>query len=375
MDFFAELAEQPDLDIHVVFAAASENDRQFTVPADIPFSAQIMRSETWVLVTKDAHYVKGLSKHLVPHTKVDLAVISGSYFMPAAIQFRWWANRHRIPWIYWGENPRKKVATGRSRWKDIYLHSFLRSASGAFGVGQQACKVYRKILSSEKSVFNLPYAPNLRPLTAPSESVRTIAQAYRGGWGVEHPEILLFSGSLSERKAPDMLVNAFTSLAANYPRLCLLIAGDGPMRASLEEQVAAAGLRDRSRFLGFLEGDALRAAYLSSDLFVLPTRTHEGWGVVVQEALAAGLPVLVSDRVGSGYDLVESVTGRVFSADDQGSLVYELESLLQDSSRSDPSKRAARIRKAEATGSRSAALRAAETLRNAFFDAAQKPHA
>jgi glycosyltransferase involved in cell wall biosynthesis len=70
-------------------------------------------------------------------------------------------------------------------------------------------------------------------------------------------------------------------------------------------------------FAGFVQGDELRQAYLASDIFVLPTRGHEGWGVVVQEAMAAGLAVVVSDRVGAGADLIEDgQSGLVFAAGD-----------------------------------------------------------
>ncbi len=79
------------------------------------------------------------------------------------------------------------------------------------------------------------------------------------------------------------------------------------------------------RFAGFLQGRSLLAAYLAADLFVLPTRTHEGWGVVVQEALAAGCPVVAATGVQSGEDLVvEGRTGWRVPPDDEPTLAERL---------------------------------------------------
>jgi glycosyltransferase involved in cell wall biosynthesis len=149
--------------------------------------------------------------------------------------------------------------------------------------------------------------------------------------GTDGP-LVLFSGSLIERKAPDLLLDMFArDLAPRFANARLLFAGDGPLRASLEQATESAGLVDRVRFAGFLRGQQLWQAYLASDLFVLPSRGHEGWGVVVQEAMAAGLPVIVSDQVGAGVDLIRmGETGYVYSADSPSELSRILTMLCTD---------------------------------------------
>lgn len=355
LDFFTELDSWADIDIHVLFAASSEGERQFQVPNSMPFSAQIIEGGTWRFLQEDAHYAKGISRYLRSFANVDVAIISGSYFMPSALQFRRWANRHRVPWLYWGEDPWKKGATTLRRWKELYLRWFLAKSMGALGVGEMACNNYWHLMNKAKLVYNLPYAPNLEPIIQPSQKVLDAASEYRSVWKTDDPEVILFSGSLSHRKAPDVLVAAFCSLAPRYPAIRLLFAGDGPLRSSLQEAINSAGLQDRVRFLGFLEDDALRAAYISANLFVLPTRTHEGWGVVVQEALAAGLPMLVSDRVGSRHDLINHDTGGTFKADDTNSLIVALDAQLSDPQRGSDERRRQRVQRAEATSSKAAA--------------------
>jgi glycosyltransferase involved in cell wall biosynthesis len=84
--------------------------------------------------------------------------------------------------------------------------------------------------------------------------------------------------------------------------LRLLFVGSGPERASLEQQAARAGVE--ATFVGHLDGDDLLDAYLAGDVFALLSR-REPWGVVVNEAAACGLPLVLSDHVGAAYDLVE----------------------------------------------------------------------
>jgi glycosyltransferase involved in cell wall biosynthesis len=170
-------------------------------------------------------------------------------------------------------------------------------------------------LNGHITVHNLPYAPDVSRLIERSESVSEGARLRRAAWGTNNPLVTLYSGSLTHRKAVDVLISAFAQAAAKISEFRLLIVGDGDIRQRLQSHVAQLGLTDRVQFVGFLHGDDLRAAYLSADVFVLPTRSHEGWGVVVQEALAAGLPVVATDRVGSAADLIDETTGWIVPPD------------------------------------------------------------
>lgn len=332
VDFFTALARRPELQIHVLFCAAAEHDRQFTVPQEMPFPATILESRRLPGTPVDWHRVPRFAQLLQQHTPFDLAVLSGSYFMPAIRTARRFMIRRRIPWYYWGENPRKKPGSGwKTRLRETYLRRFLAPSAGVLGIGRLACENYRRLVPPDRPVHNLPYAPNLDPLLSPSCETRQAAARLRAGWPVADPLVVLFSGSLTHRKAPETLLAAFAHVATSQPNLCLQYAGDGPMRGDLETEARRLGLAHRVRFLGFVEGPDLHAAYLSSDLFVLPTRTHEGWGVVVQEALAAGLPVLLSSRVGSLADVAaHGDCARAFPPDDVAALVSLLGDLAGD---------------------------------------------
>ncbi|MCL4852615.1 MAG: glycosyltransferase family 4 protein, partial [Bryobacteraceae bacterium] len=271
---------------------------------------------------------------------IDLAILSGSYFMPAVRLARRYMIRRRIPWYYWGENPRKKGTIGfkgrLKQWlKERYLRWFLAPAAGAAGVGTLARDTLRELLRGGRPTLLMPYAPNLDRLLNPTEEMLQAARHLRQGFaGVSDPVLVLFAGNLIPLKAPDVLLEAFCRAAALDERLCLAMAGDGPLREALVARSEALGIGNRVKFLGFLRGQRLHEAYLAANLFVLPTRTYEGWGVVVQEAMAAGIPAIVSERVGCRVDLVhEGETGHVVPADDPTALAARIVELAADDAR------------------------------------------
>lgn len=114
--------------------------------------------------------------------------------------------------------------------------------------------------------------------------------------------VVLFSGKLIDKKQPLLLVEAFARVRAEMP-CWLLIAGDGPLRADVEALVARLGVSN-VLMPGFLNQGELPEAYAAADLFVLPSKLHETWGLVVNEAMNFALPVVVSDKVGCAEDLV-----------------------------------------------------------------------
>lgn len=324
VDFFNALQARQPGSFHVIFCAASESDRAFAMPTNAKFSMEVLASthRRWM---KDWHRNPELNDRLNTFSP-RLVIIGGSYFMPDARTARSHCLHRNIPWMYWGENPFKKGATGvKARLKQYYLAHFLAGASGAIGVGSAATETYAAFASGRPTA-NIPYSPNLAPLLSPTpEASDRAATLRRQILGSDHGTIVLFSGALTERKAPDLLLAAFESIAKDLPTVHLVFAGDGPMREQLKPS------SDRVRFLGFLHGDALADAYLASDVFVLPSRWHEGWGVVVQEAMAAGLATIVSDVVGAGHDLIESGrSGFRFTSEDRAALEQQLRQVCAD---------------------------------------------
>ncbi|HVZ51728.1 MAG TPA: glycosyltransferase family 4 protein [Pseudolabrys sp.] len=165
----------------------------------------------------------------------------------------------------------------------------------------------------------------IQEFTAKMASRRT---AVRSSMGLADEDLaILYVGRLEPHKGIDDLIDAFTALSRQIPSAKLLIAGDG----SLRERVMALAARTHAvHYLGRLAGEAVWEAYGAADMFVLPSR-FEPWGLVVNEAMAAGLPVVVTDCVGCARDLVRpGVSGLIVPASAPKLLAEAMEKLCGD---------------------------------------------
>ncbi|PYM33302.1 MAG: asparagine synthase (glutamine-hydrolyzing) [Candidatus Rokuibacteriota bacterium] len=115
--------------------------------------------------------------------------------------------------------------------------------------------------------------------------------------------LLLTVRNLERRMGLDLLLRAMARVKARVPEALLLLGGAGSLRGELEALGASLGLDGHVRFLGFIPDRTLPAFYQAADVFVLPTRELEGFGLVTVEALACGTPVL-GTRVGATPEIL-----------------------------------------------------------------------
>src|SRR5262249_44960786 len=152
----------------------------------------------------------------------------------------------------------------------------------------------------EKLIFS-PYCVDTTPFQVDEDARQALRARTRTSLGIQEQEtVLLFSGKLSERKGPDLLIEAARLLPAERRKdTVILIARNGELQPALEAS-ANSEPRVKVRFAGFQNQRQLSPYYHAADLLVLPSRRLETWGLVVNEALHHGVPCVVSDRVGCG---------------------------------------------------------------------------
>ena len=143
----------------------------------------------------------------------------------------------------------------------------------------------------------------------------------RGTFRTRYPEtrdkaILLFLGRINFKKGLDVLAKAFGAVARQRDDVHLVIAGpdNDELKPKVEAWLKAEGVIDKTTFTGMLVRDAKLAAFHDADLFVLPSFS-ENFGIAVIEAMACGLPVLISDNVNIHHEIKKSGAGMVEPAD------------------------------------------------------------
>jgi len=134
---------------------------------------------------------------------------------------------------------------------------------------------------------------------------------------------------LFPRKGIRFLIEAVASLVPRYPRLQVVIAGDGFERPALEELAAKLGIADRTVFLGWVANADLPAYFRSCAVSVIPS-LEEGFGIPAAEAMGCEVPVVASDAGGLPEVVEDGVTGIVVPRGDAGVLAQALDRLLGD---------------------------------------------
>lgn len=159
-----------------------------------------------------------------------------------------------------------------------------------------------------------------RAAAPPNDATRDAAQPVR----------FLYVGRLSREKNLHVLADAYRLVAARAPHLRLVLVGDGPARAELEETLRGLPVT----FTGYLTGDDLANAYASSDIFVFPSGT-DTFGNVVLEAQASGLPVVVTDKGGPQENLLPGRTGAIVPEGDATAMAHAMLDMAADPARLD----------------------------------------
>ena len=156
-----------------------------------------------------------------------------------------------------------------------------------------------------------------------SDAVREDATAWRDRLGLGEGDHFLYVGRLAPEKDLQLLLRAYSKYRRQVERPWgLVVAGDGPMGDELRALAAELGI-DGIHWLGYRQLGDLPACYALSSCLVLPSRS-EPWGLVVNEAMASGLPVIVSSRCGCAGDLVRDRNGFIFEGGNEDALVRRL---------------------------------------------------
>jgi glycosyltransferase involved in cell wall biosynthesis len=194
----------------------------------------------------------------------------------------------------------------------------------AFYVGTHNKAYFKSFGLKENQLVFAPHAiDNGRFERTPDN--KTKALKWRENLGIKSGDIVfLYAGKLDENKNTRMLADAFVWV--NEPSTHLLIAGNGVCEESLKQ---AFGSKANIHFLPFQNQTLMPDLYAMADVFVLPSLS-ETWGLSINEAMASGKPVLVSDTCGAAIDLVqEGVNGYVFQSGSKKDLKEKMKKFIQ----------------------------------------------
>jgi glycosyltransferase involved in cell wall biosynthesis len=249
-----------------------------------------------------------------------IAPFAGGAILPAAYAG---ARRQRKPFVLWASvwaQPRSFTHTVAL---PVTRHIY-RDADAVIAYGEHVRRFVAGIRGRDRDVFVAPQAvePELFTREVSAEEV----SRFRSAHGLGSGPLVLYAGRLIDEKGVSVLLDAWPLVSGEAT---LLLIGDGPL-------AARAGSNERVRLLGPLPRSGLPAAYAAAAFTILasvPTRRfREPWGLVCNESMHQGRPVIASDSVGAvaGGLVVDGQTGLVVSSGDGAALAAAIGRLLGD---------------------------------------------
>ena len=335
--FFRLLASEPQVDLTVLYCSPAgaevyrDTDMQTTLRWDISllegYEHRFLRNLGW-----NDGYTRAINPGVVPE------ILFGRW--DAVILFLGWGTITSLlailacrmsdtPFFLYGDSSfPPPLRTARDAIRAGFLRAIFGSASGFMVSGMLNGDYYRHYGGNPHTFFLLPWAiDNERFITAsafePGER-----EAMRERIGIEPGDVaVVFSAKLVARKDPMTLLRAVAAMR-NRDRTAIVFLGHGELREDLER--FANEHRLRAHFAGFINQVDLPKHYAMCDVFVLPS-VYEPRGAVINEAMACGLPVVVTDRCGSIGDIVlEGENAFIYPAGDAIALAHALDRLAED---------------------------------------------
>lgn len=300
-DLFRALAAHPQVHLRVFYLEAASPDSPWPVRPLASYE-QILRGFWLPLGSARTHVNWPLPK------LDDFDVVVMNTLMSLTAQRLMRTVLRRKPWFFWGE----RLSRGGTLHQR--LAAPLHRASAIASIGAFAESDYRERFPEPRH-FRIPYFCELERFFAEPRRTRDDGKV-----------VFLFCGQMIARKGVDLLLAAFAELGEAAQ--LLLVGREADLPALLAP--IPAGVRERCVYAGFQPPEELHHFFAQADVFVLPSR-YDGWGVVVNQAIGAGLPVVCSDMTGAGHDLVDDeVNGLKFPTGDSAALAGQMKRFLDE---------------------------------------------
>jgi glycosyltransferase involved in cell wall biosynthesis len=350
---FAELARHPELELMVLFGDdygkkprwSGWGVDDFVWQGEVTEGYPHVFLSNWAPEPNPSTFAGKLNPGLIPAVmsfRPDAVLLSG-YASLYQLQSLAAGGLSRAKILYFADSSRLPPPGLRGKLKRAVISRLYERIDAFLVGGRKNREHYLAYGVPEEKFFPFPYSVGNARFRRQAAAFRGRRAELRHGFGVpDGATCVAYVGRLSPEKNVAELIRGVHGAPSTY----LLLVGTGPEQRELEA-LAAELLPGRHRFAGFLNQERLGEAYAAADVLALTSR-HEAWGLVCNEAMNFGLPIVVSDRVGAAPDLVApGETGFLYPSGDVDALSRALESTRQMLLRDPEGVRSAVLRRVE----------------------------
>jgi len=311
---FDRVAAHPEIELTVIYAAETVAGRTWSV--ERKHASSFLRGVRVPGLQRVFHHDYPVTPGIVralSTSRPEVVVVSGWSTFASQVAIAW-SRLRDVPYLPLVES---HDLGPRARWrravKGAVVPRVLRGAAGALALGSASREslVARGARRAQVRVF--ANTIDVPAWEGRADTLRGSREELRGKLGAQPDDVVVLSvARLGREKGLDTLLRA--AAETRDARLLLVLVGEGPERTRLEQLAKELGVR--LQLTGDLPSEEVAEAYVAADVFALLS-SRETWGVVVNEAAASGLPLVLSNRVGAAYDLLrDGENGVLVPADD-----------------------------------------------------------
>ncbi len=323
---FNKIAEDERLDLKVIFFAEMTGERKWVIQREqLKFSYQVLPRIAFPLPDRFPLLLNPGVFLTLLRLNPDV-IFCGGYHHPSFFLAAIYTKLFHRKFILWCESHEKSIRI-RHPWAKFLRERMIHQSSAYIVPGTISAEFIHAFGVGGKKIYLAPNAVDNDFFESQAMKVRSRKEVLKKERSFPK-HLILYTGRLLKSKGVGVLLDAFSKISSR-PDIGLILVGDGRDEDVFKRYCKEHRL-ERIFFEGFKQQGELPFYYGIADLFVMPSLRDE-WGLVLNEAMASGLPVLAADQVGATYDLVQDgENGYRFHLEDSGKLADLMLRLVDD---------------------------------------------
>jgi glycosyltransferase involved in cell wall biosynthesis len=331
---FSALAGLEEIELTVYFCSGQNRSTDWGISGTSGYRGSILSGFTIPFHGIEMSFNPSIL-HCLKLNPPDVIVLSGGYQHPTMMLAFIFAHINGIPVVYRSDenSASRSVSAPQDKIASFLLETLMaRNSQALVCPGKMAKEYHARMGIDPRRIFISPYttAADDRFLMG-CRDLRIHKDETKRQLGLNEKIIILYVGRLLKTKSPDILLRAFEKLSSKVTDVGLVFVGRGPLERDMREYCRSRKLAN-IHFVEPLFKDKLLEMYSVSNVLVLPS-VVERWGLVVNEAMLCGLPVILSKSVGASEMVIEGVNGFTTEAGNEAQLVSALYKIVSDTER------------------------------------------
>ncbi len=316
VEFFNLLSEHCDLTVVYERHDASDRDPSWQSKANDGYTVEYLNGLKY---SNDAS-ISFRAKKIVARGGYDVIVVSGYSSITMMLLIRY-LKRKRLAYTLSVDGG---IIRQERRINYLIKKSLISGAAWYLSTGESCDRFLMHYGVSADRIRRYPFTSIHENMIRESVTDDSSRRAYKKQIGCVKDKMLLSIGQPIHRKGFDILIKAMNRLKDESVQAYVVGGGPNEECRQLMDETGC----DNVNFIPFMSPEELSKYYLAADIFVLPTR-EDIWGLVINEAMAYGLPVITTDRCNAGLELVEDhVNGRIIESEDPQALSEAISQIL-----------------------------------------------